>query len=116
MLTAVSGAFDLNSEPSVAPLEFTLKCNSFGGPATIVEWLLDGVPVQEDSNHITNKIIWRTSTNPNYINTLRVRGRPPGTYSCTVSNNINDFFPGTRTTVSYSFRLQSEYRIFFFTI
>ena len=38
--------------------------------------------VEEDSNHMTNQIIVDTSRNTVYNNTLRVRGREAGRYTC----------------------------------
>ena len=90
------------------PPEFSIICHSYGGPATTVEWLIDGVPVEEDSDHTTNQIIEDRLSNTVYYNTLRVRGRLPGMYKCTISNNIEDFVSGTSAQVSGSFQLQSE--------
>ena len=85
--------FTLESEANEDPPEFTLTCQSRGGPVTEVKWRRNGVRVEEDSNHMTSQIIVDTSRNTVYNNTLRVRGRETGTYVCTVSNNAQDFFP-----------------------
>ena len=85
--------FTLESEANEDPPEFTLTCQSRGGPVTEVEWRRNGVRVEEDSNHMTSQIIVDTSRNTVYNNTLRVRGRESGTYACTVRNNAQDFFP-----------------------
>ena len=85
--------FTLESEANEDPPEFTLTCQSRGGPVTEVEWRRDGVRVEEDSNHMTSQIIVDTSRNTVYNNTLRVRGRESGRYVCTVRNNAQDFFP-----------------------
>ena len=85
--------FTLESEANEDPPEFTLTCQSRGGPVTEVEWRRNGVRVEEDSNHMTSQIIVDTSRNTVYNNTLRVRGRESGTYMCTVSNNAQEFFP-----------------------
>ena len=76
--------FTLDSEANEDPPEFTLTCQSRGGPVTEVEWMRNGVRVEEDSNHMTSQIIVDTSANTVYNNTLRVRGRESGTYKCTV--------------------------------
>ena len=76
----------LESEANEDPPEFTLTCQSRGGPATEVEWRRNGVRVEEDSNHMTSQIIVDTSRNTVYNNTLRVRGRESGRYVCTVRN------------------------------
>ena len=83
--------FSLDSEANEDPPEFTLTCQSKGGPATEVVWMRNGVIVEEDSNHTTSQIIVDTSGNTVYYNTLRVRGREGGTYSCIVWNNRYQF-------------------------
>ena len=85
--------FTLESEANEDPPEFTLTCQSRGGPVTEVEWRRDGVRLEEDSNHMTSQIIVDTSNNTVYNNTLRVRGRDGGIYVCTVRNDAQDFFP-----------------------
>ena len=65
--------FTLDSEANKDPPEFTLTCQSRGGPASKVEWMKNGVRVEEDSNHMTSQIIVDTSVNTVYNNTLRVR-------------------------------------------
>ena len=83
--------FTLHTEPRASPPEFTISCRTHGGPATTVQWTVDGVPVQEDSDHETSQIILDTSHNSVYDNRLRVRGRTSGTYNCSISNNIRYF-------------------------
>ena len=85
--------FTLESEANEDPPEFTLTCQSRGGPVTEVEWRRNRVRVEEDSNHTTSQIIVDTSRETVYNNTLRVRGRESGVYVCTVRNNAQDFFP-----------------------
>ena len=92
LLSAVT-YFTLESEATEDPPEFTLTCQSRGGPVTEVEWRRNRVRVEEDSNHMTSQIIVNTSRNTVYNNTLRVRGRESGTYVCTVRNNAQEFFP-----------------------
>ena len=84
--------FTLDSEANEDPPEFTLTCQSKGGPATEVVWMRNGVRVEEDSNHTTSQIIVNTSGNTVYNNTLRVRGRviKQWTFKCNVSNNLPD--------------------------
>ena len=90
--------FTLESEANEDPTEFTLTCQSRGGPVTEVEWRRNGVRVEEDSNHMTSQIIVDTSSNTVYNNTLRVRGRENGTYMCTVSNNKHEYVDSASTT------------------
>ena len=87
--------FTLDSKANEDPPEFTLTCQSRGGPVTEVEWMRNGVRVEEDSNHMTSQIIVNTSANTVYNNTLRVRGRETGGYKCDVRNNYQHFFPDT---------------------
>ena len=80
--------FTLHTEPRASVPEFTISCRTHGGPATTVQWTVNGVSVQEDSDHETSQLILDTSLNSVYDNRLRVRGRRNGTYNCSVSNNI----------------------------
>ena len=86
-LTSAVMYFTLDSEVNEDPPEFTLTCQSKGGPATEVVWMRNGVRVEEDSNHITSQIILDTSENTVYNNILRVRGREGGQYECIINNN-----------------------------
>ena len=90
--------FTLDSEANEDPPEFTLTCQSRGGPVTEVEWMRNGVRVEEESNHITSQIIVDTSANTVYNNALRVRGRENGTYICALSNNRHEFFSSSSET------------------
>ena len=83
--------FTLHTEPNASVPEFTISCRTHGGPATTVVWTVNGVSVQEDSNHETSQLILDTSLNSVYDNRLRVRGRRNGTYFCSISNNIRDY-------------------------
>ena len=76
--------FTLESEANEDPPEFTLTCQSRGGPVTEVEWRRDGVRVEKDSNHMTSQVIVDTLSKTVYNNTLRVRGREGGHYICVV--------------------------------
>ena len=71
--------------------EFTISCRTHGGPATTVQWTVNRVSVQEDSDHEISQIILDTSLNSVYDNRLRVRGKRYGIYICSVSNNIGYF-------------------------
>ena len=98
--------FTLESEANEDPPEFTLTCQSRGGPVTEVEWGRAGVRVEEDSNHMTSQVIVDTSSNTVYNNTLRVRGKEGGHYMCSVSN---EYVQGTSITgPSATRRVQSE--------
>ena len=95
--------FTLDSEANEDPPEFTLTCQSKGGPATEVVWMRNGVRVEEDSNHTTSQIIVDTSGNTVYNNTLRIRGRVTEhwIFKCIIDNNRPDFLlVGTDVTAS----------------
>ena len=102
--------FTLDSEANEDPPEFTLTCQSKGGPATEVVWMRNGVRVGEDSNHTTSQIIVDTSGNTVYNNTLRVRGRETGGYDCIVRNNRYQFVHviGTNRITAMSILLISK--------
>ena len=88
---SVSMIFTLHTDLRASVPEFTISCCTHGGPATTVQWRVNGVSVEEDSDHETSQIILDTSHNSVYDNRLRVRGRTSGNYNCTVSNNIRNF-------------------------
>ena len=89
--SSVSMNFTLHTELRASVPEFTISCHTHGGPATTVQWTVNGVPVQEDRYHETSQLILNTSLNSVYDNRLRVRGRISGTYNCTINNDIRDF-------------------------
>ena len=91
--TSVSMTFTLHTGLRTSVPEFTISCRTHGGPATTVQWRVNGVSVEEDSDHETSQIILDASHNSVYDNKLRVRGRTSGNYSCSISNNIRSFFP-----------------------
>ena len=98
-LTSAVMYFTLDSEANGDPPEFTLTCQSQGGPVTEVVWrrTTEGntVTVEEDSRHTTSQIIVDTSSNTVYNNTLRVRRRGTTvTYNCTVSSNRHEYVQG----------------------
>ena len=84
--------FDLLTEPSVSPPEFSIICRTHGGPATYVHWAL-----LSQNNYSIDKeesqLIVDTSHNSVYRNEVRVRGRHSGRYTCIISNNMRDYFP-----------------------
>ena len=90
--------FTLHTELGASVPEFTISCRAHGGPATTVQWTVNGDPVQEDRYHETSQLILDTSLNSVYDNRLRVRGRRNGTYNCTTSNDIRHFIPEASIT------------------
>ena len=108
-LSSAAIYFTLESEANEDPPEFTLTCQSRGGPVTEVEWRRDGVRVEEDSNHMTSQIIVDTSSNTVYNNTLRVRGREGREYVCSISNNRHEYVESASTNgPTATLRVQSE--------
>ena len=95
---SVTMNFTLHTEPNASVPEFTISCRTHGGPATTVQWTVNGVPVQNESYHETSQLILNTSLDSVYDNRLRVRGRRSGTYNCTVGNNIRDYLPRVSDT------------------
>ena len=95
---SVSMNFTLHTELRASVPEFTISCRTHGGPATTVQWTVNGVPVQEDRYQETSQLILDTSLNSVYDNRLRVRGRNNWTYNCTISNNIRDYLPTASIT------------------
>ena len=68
---------DLNGDSA----QFTLTCNSNGGPATTVTWTRDSETVSKGMTVLGDP---KTAQ---YTHTLTVTGRLGGMYQCNVSNN-----------------------------
>ena len=62
--------------------QFSLTCNSTGGPATTVIWTRDDVTFTRGTETVLINLV-----TAQYTHTLTVSGRPEGLYTCTVSNN-----------------------------
>ena len=92
--------FTLHTESNASVPEFTISCRTHGGPATTVQWAVNGSRVQEDRYHETSQLILGTSLDSVYDNRLRVRGRRSGTYNCTVSNNIRNYLDEDKVSVT----------------
>ena len=74
--------FTLDSDLNEASPQFTLTCNSTGGPATTVTWTRDSVTVTEGNETVLNDHM-----TAQYTHTLTVTGRLGGDYTCTVAND-----------------------------
>ena len=98
LVDSVTMNFTLHTEPNASVPEFTISCRTHGGPATTVQWTVNGYRVQEDRYRETSQLILDTSLDSVYDNRLRVRGRRSGTYNCTVGNNIGDYLPRVSVT------------------
>ena len=64
--------------------QFTLTCNSTGGPATTVTWTIGS----ETAMGIQKSLVVDGET-AEYNHTLTVTGRLPGLYTCTVDNEVS---------------------------
>ena len=62
--------------------QFSLTCNSTGGPATTVTWTRDDVTFTRGTETVLIDPV-----TAQYTHTLTVSGRPEGLYTCTVSNS-----------------------------
>ena len=100
--------FTLHTELRASVPEFTISCRTHGGPATTVQWTVNGVPVQEDRCYETSQLILDTSLNSVYDNRLTVRGRRNGTYNCTISNNIMDYLYVTVAQVNRTLNISGN--------
>ena len=89
----------------MSPPEFTISCQTHGGPATEVvwNWNTEHITKNTDSRHVilmegsqnhsvyieTSQTILDTSFNSVYDSKLFVKGRVGGEYSCSIRNNKN---------------------------
>ena len=95
--------FTLHTEPRVSPPEFTISCQTHGGPATEVSWFWNRNRLTTDSGHVilmegsqthsvyieTSQTILDTSFDSVYDSKLFVKGRVGGEISCVIRNNMN---------------------------
>ena len=94
VLTLSLPDFTLHTEPRVSPPEFSITCQTQGGPATSVEWIVNSMIIDEDNgDYEMTKVIVDTTRNSVYKSRLRVRGRKSGTYYCAITNDILNYFP-----------------------
>ena len=80
--------FILHTEPRVNPPEFTVLCQTQGGPVQQVQWFLNGHSVNQSFVN-QSKVIVSTGSNPVYNNNIHVRGRLSGMYKCEISNSVS---------------------------
>ena len=73
--------FSVNSDLNGENPQFTLTCNSTGGPATTVTWTRDSETVSGGMTVLDDPVTAQ------YTHTLTVNGSLGGQYLCTVSNS-----------------------------
>ena len=79
--TVTAIEFELKSDVTADPLDFTLTCTSTGGPVTTYIWSRDDIEVPD--NNIKSRTLEDCEIAA-YSLTLSVTGRFPGTYKCLV--------------------------------
>ena len=105
----------------MSPPEFTISCQTHGGPATEVIWKWNGedlnnmtvsdsrhiILMEESQNHSvyieTSQTILDTSFDSVYDSKLFVRGRVGGEFSCSIRNNIPSRIVHTNETTITGF-------------
>ena len=75
----MTGDIDVTVDSNDSP-QFTLTCNSTGGPATTVTWTRDSVTVTEGTETVLDDPV-----TAQYTHTLT--GSIVGVYTCTVANS-----------------------------
>ena len=100
--------FTNDSDLNGASPQFTLTCNSTGGPATTVTWTRDSATSMGDEMTVLDN-----RETAQYSHTLIMTGRLGGNYQCNVSNSKPSeavanfsvkskvFFPNQNTFVDY---------------
>ena len=71
----------VDSDLNGASPQFSLTCNSTGGPATTVTWTSDPI------RFLRGSTVLNDATTAQYTHTLTVTGREEGLYTCTVFND-----------------------------
>ena len=69
-------------------MEFTLTCNSSGGPPTTVTWTRDSETINNTDIEAAKTELVDGET-AQYTHTLTVTGRQTGLYTCTVTNKVS---------------------------
>ena len=110
--------FNLHTEPRVGPPQFTISCQTHGGPATEVEWFWNRrkrlTKIITESKYVilmvgsrnhsvyieTSQTILDTSDLSVYDNELLVRGRVGGEFTCTIKNTFYSLIRTNTTTIT----------------
>ena len=110
--------FTLHTEPRVGPPQFTISCQTHGGPATAVSWDWNRrqrltkivteskyvILMEGSRNHSvyieTSQTILDTSDLSVYDNKLLVRGRVGGEFACSIRNTFYSLPRTNKTTIT----------------
>ena len=110
--------FTLHTEPRVGPPQFTISCQTHGGPATEVSWFWNRrkrltkivteskyvILMEGSQNHSvyieTSQTILDTSDLSVYDNKLLVRGRVGGEFTCDIRNTFYSLLRTNTTTIT----------------
>ena len=84
-------SFTLHTEPRVNPPEFTVTCQTQGGPAQHVQWFLNQHSFKSQNETLFNqsKVIVSFHSDSVYNNSIYVRGRLSGMYKCLINNSVS---------------------------
>ena len=99
-------AFTLHTDPGSSVPEFTISCQTRGGPPTTVQWSIDGTKIEEVADYNTSQIVLDTY-NVVYESRLLVRNRIGGNYNCLITNSIQ-LFKIDNNTVNDSINIIGE--------
>ena len=86
MIESIEISFELRTAIDSDQLQFTLVCQTQGGPATAAVWERNGADIMDDGNFTTSQIVV-DAVSATYNNTLLVSSRLGGQYTCTVTND-----------------------------
>ena len=88
LLEKLSLSFNLTTDERADHPEFTITCRTQGGPAKTAIWYeeKEGKVVGNNASYETSQHILSTSEVTVYDNTLKVRGRRYGNYSCIIQS------------------------------
>ena len=86
--------FQVVADKESVNISFSLTCNSTGGQASGVVWTRDDFLL-----HNTGPLVETDASTLSYTNVLMVRGRTPGTYTCTVTGTSSQVLNSANFTV-----------------
>ena len=86
MIESIEISFELQTAVDSDQIQFTLVCQTQGGPATTVTWERNGANIMENGNFTANQVVV-DAVSATYNNTLLVSNRLGGQYTCTITND-----------------------------